>query len=402
MTLFSGLWMIVLLFAGIYVLIDAIAHRHRLFALFSVLHVITCYLTVQKMIDIAMNGSLTSRVFGPIAAITVITAVMITIMYIWRTRNVSILSIKEGIDSLSDGLCYYYRDGRVKLVNPAMNSIAKDLIGQSVTDGRVLQDAVAASKDNMVRTNDGSIYRVIVNEKEFLKEPVIEMIASDITDEYVIREKLRERKSYLEHQRRRLMEVNESITDLTIEKEILQAKINIHDDLGKTLVMIRSYYAGTTSKEELLSVFDRGISLMDSPAAVKRQDDYAAVLKAAADVGIKVIINGQLPVSGDDAYVVSAAMRECITNTFRHADGDELTIDVTTNDHRDTVVTFTNNGKPPEGEIKETGGLGHLRVIAGQRGADMTVESSPRFVLKLTLLGVGRDGSFDTKGKYHD
>ena len=391
MNLLCGTWMLALLFAGIYVLIDAIGHRHKLFAAFSAMHVITCYFMVQQMIEAVKNGSLTSGIFLPLAVISIITGVMITIMYIWRTRNVSILSIKEGIDALSDGLCYYYRDGRVKLVNPAMNMIAKDLIGQSVTDGRVLQDAVAACKDKIIRTNDGSIYRMISSEKDFLREPVIELIASDITDEYELREKLRERKSYLEGQRRRLMEVNDSITDLTIEKEILRTKIGIHDDLGKTLVTIRSYFAGTTSKEKLLSVFDRGISLMDSPGTGKRRDDYAAVLKAAADVGINVIINGQLPAGGYDAYVVSAAMRECITNTLRHANGDELTIDVTSNKHGETTVTFTNNGKPPEGEIKETGGLSYLRGIAVQRGADMTIESTPRFVLKLTLLGIRDD-----------
>ncbi len=391
MNLLFGTWMLALLFAGIYILIDAIWSRHKLFALFSALHVITCYLMVQQMIEAAKNGSLTLEIFLPLTVISIITAAMITIMYIWRTRNISILSIKEGIDALSDGLCYYYRDGRVKLVNPAMNAIAKDLIGQSVTDGRVLKDAVG--KDNIVRTKDGSIYRITGSEKDFLREPVIELIASNITDEYELREKLRERKSYLEGQRRRLMEVNDSITDLTIEKEILRTKIGIHDDLGKTLVTIRSYFAGTTSKEELLSVFDKGISLMDSPGTGRRRDDYAAVLKAAQDVGINVIINGQLPAGGDDAYVVSAAMRECITNTFRHAKGDELTIDVTSNEHGETTVTFTNNGKPPEGKIQETGGLSHLRGIAIQRGADMTIESTPRFVLKLTLLGIRDENS---------
>ena len=128
MNLLFGTWMLALLFAGIYILIDAIWSRHKLFALFSALHVITCYLMVQQMIEAAKNGSLTLEIFLPLTVISIITAAMITIMYIWRTRNISILSIKEGIDALSDGLCYYYRDGRVKLVNPAMKAIAKDLI----------------------------------------------------------------------------------------------------------------------------------------------------------------------------------------------------------------------------------------------------------------------------------
>ncbi len=388
MTLFVGVWMIFLLFSGIYVLIDAAWNGHKRLCVFMTLDILICYMSLQQMMVAGGDGPIPSVVFVPLIIMSIITAFVIFIMFIWRSRNVSLLSIKEGLDMLSDGLCYYYSDGRVKLVNPAMNVIAKDLIGRSVTDGRVLWDAVREKKDHIVYLEDGSVYRFIRSEKDFLDEPVIELVASDITDEYGLREKLHERKKYLEGQRRRLTEVNDSITDLTIEKEILQTKINIHDDLGKTLVAIRSYLAGRTSKEELFAMFDTGLSIMGSPTdGLKKRDDYSAVLKAADDVGIKVTITGELPGDSDNAFIIAAAMRECITNTFRHAEGDELYVNVSTNEHDETLVRFTNNGKPPAGEIKETGGLGHLRHIAQQRGADMKIVSAPEFILEITLLG---------------
>lgn len=388
MTLFFGVWMMLLLFSGIYVLIDAALNSHKRLCILMTLHVLVCYMSLQQMIKVAQNGPVLFAAILPLVVISIVTAVVIIIMFIWRSRNVSLISIKEGLDMLSDGLCYYYRDGRVKFVNPAMNVIARDLIGHSVTDGRALWDAVSEKKNHIVHLGDGSVYRFVRSEKDFLDEPVIELVASDITDEYALSKKLQVRKTYLEGQRRRLLEVNDSITDLTIEKEILQTKINIHDDLGKTLVAIRSHLAGRLSKEELFAMFDTGLSLMASPPeGFGKRDDYAAVLKAADDVGIKVIISGQLPADPDNTYIVAAAMSECITNTFRHAEGDELCVDISKNEHDETIVRFTNNGKPPAGEIKETGGLGHLRHIAEQRGADMKVVSTPEFVLEITLLG---------------
>ena len=180
--------------------------------------------------------------------------------------------------------------------------------------------------------------------------------------------------------------MNERITDLTIEKEILQAKINIHDDLGKSLIAVRQYLSGNIDREELLSTVDRNIRLLDAQGSPDAVDDYAAVMRAAKDVGIGIDITGELPDDPDSRQIVSAALRECITNTFRHAGGDILFVNIIRDDGCGIVVEFTNNGADPEGEIKESGGLKSLRDLAEQKGVQMTVVSRPHFLLRLELL----------------
>ena len=64
----------------------------------------------------------------------------------------------------------------------------------------------------------------------------------------------------------------------------------------------------------------------------------------------------------------------------------ELTVDITDEDGIVTVV-FTNDGKPPEGEISESGGLKSLRSTVEQFRGEMEIASEPRFMLTIRVSG---------------
>lgn len=49
------------------------------------------------------------------------------------------------------------------------------------------------------------------------------------------------------------------------------------------------------------------------------------------------------------------------------------------------AVTLTNNGRQPEQDIKEGGGLSSLRTMAENADGQMTVESVPKFSLTITV-----------------
>jgi signal transduction histidine kinase len=51
----------------------------------------------------------------------------------------------------------------------------------------------------------------------------------------------------------------------------------------------------------------------------------------------------------------------------------------------DKEIVITNNGKPPKGEIAESGGLLSLRRSAEEAGGTMTVQSQPEFKLTIQL-----------------
>ena len=86
----------------------------------------------------------------------------------------------------------------------------------------------------------------------------------------------------------------------------------------------------------------------------------------------------------ENARLMIAAMRECATNTVRHAGGSEMTVRLTRTQKADIAV-ITNNGKPPEGGIVEGGGLSGLRRSVENRHGTMEVRGEPAFRLSIVL-----------------
>ena len=88
------------------------------------------------------------------------------------------------------------------------------------------------------------------------------------------------------------------------------------------------------------------------------------------------------------AYILTCAVRECVTNAVRYAGATQLYAEFNETGSESTV-TVTNNGRQPDSEIVEGGGLSTLRRRVERAGGTMTVQSRPRF--QLTVI-VSKEG----------
>ena len=104
----------------------------------------------------------------------------------------------------------------------------------------------------------------------------------------------------------------------------------------------------------------------------------------AARLRVALLVTGALPQTEPQKHIVAVAIHECMTNTVRHAHGDELQIRVVEGEER-MIVTFTNNGEAPAGEVEEKGGLSSLRELTEKAGGTMTVCTGPSFAIRLEL-----------------
>ena len=91
-----------------------------------------------------------------------------------------------------------------------------------------------------------------------------------------------------------------------------------------------------------------------------------------------------VPEDEREGAVIIAAVHECLTNTVKHAKGNELFLKLRA---RDTSLTveLTNNGLPPAAEIRETGGLMNLRRKVEAAGGTMETREKPNFLLRIEL-----------------
>jgi len=175
-------------------------------------------------------------------------------------------------------------------------------------------------------------------------------------------------------------ELGRLITAYTIEKEQLDARIRLHDDLGKMLLLAKRYIQGKGDRASMLAVWQSSRRLLETDTKDPAEDGYAYMRVVAQDVGIRLNIQGELPQDPALSELVVTAIHECLTNTIRHARGEELNVV-----SREGRIEITNDGIPPAQPIAESGGLGMLRRKAEAMGVEMKIDSVPGFRLTLTL-----------------
>ena len=331
-------------------------------------------------------------------------------------------SVKESLDALPDGVCFFSEDGRILLSNRRMQHISSDITGIGILNGEKLWRCIEeksvktdVSDGLVIFTSDSKVWNVRRSEIEAEGNRINEIVALDVTEQYELRRELEERNERLNSVNERLRIFSRDMSRLTAEKELLDAKIKVHDDLGRSLLAFRAYLTAEPSKRDrskLLPLWRYVISVMKKETAPS--EEWDAIEKTAESLHIQIEINGDLPagladlpVSGEVRSAIMAAIRECLTNTARHARGDRLFVLIKCGveqgaDHASTSgnpsasgtapcddaphgirIEITNNGRAPLVPIQEAGGLSNLRHMVERAGGIMTIESSPQFLLRL-------------------
>ena len=304
-----------------------------------------------------------------------------------RDRSLTLMSVKECMDELPVGICFYWDGGLTKLTNRRMNSIACKLTGSGIMDADEFQKIVfSGKKAPIIRTEDGAAYSFVHREDTLGGRTIHELLAFDVTQKYRLTEELREKQNKVQKINRRLKALNTSIQYIIMDRETLQIKIHIHDSFGKMLLMTRHYLADLehTDTKEMLSLWRRNIALLKNEERESWQETCFFSLTHADSLGIRIELSGELPEDETLISVADTAITVHVTNVLRHAEGDTAYISIGKTPEG-YVMRFTNNGTPPCEPVKETGGLANLRRLTEKIGGTMTINSSPQFEMILHL-----------------
>ena len=319
--------------------------------------------------------------------------------YIWirNKRSVTPLAIKEAVDTLPVGLAFYEDSGLVRLSNIQINRLAATLSGHSLRNGNEFWDNLTKNDDwNVQNLADGTMLISLRDGVTYvLKRDTIlskgnriwTLSAHDVTQEYMLNLELEQKKTMVSEFNHRLKELGSHITAMTIEKEILESKIRVHDGWAGCLMRARQYLEdkGTVTADEVLSSWKN--NLFQHEASKKEENinsRYDEIFESAKVLGIKINISGHLPENERNAKIVLQAMTTCLSNTACHTDGSNLFIDIQESAEK-FLIRFTDDGTAPVKEIKETGGLSNLRRSVERMGGIMTIEHDPRFALNIEL-----------------
>lgn len=313
----------------------------------------------------------------------------------WHNEHISGMSVKEAFDKLPSGLMFYGPGGIPIMVNNEMQELARNILNGPVTDARIFwnrlvesaPDNIGADENNLiVKVTDGRVFSVKRNVLNIQGNEVFELTAVDISREYELTEELEVRRDKARVLNTRLKALMGTIEYVTMNRELLQLKTALHDNIGQSILIAKRYlYApASVDKKRMLDFWSDNIKHLTNDEPEEWELPYYVISREADRLGIKLDITGELPDDPELIPIVDAAISVHIGNTLKHADGTKASI-TTRKTENHYIISFTNDGKRPEGKITEGGGLTNLRREVESVGGRMEVLSTPGYMLRIIL-----------------
>lgn len=313
----------------------------------------------------------------------------------WKRNHISQTSVKESIDNLPSGLAFYENDGNCLLVNHTMNRISSCLTGHAVLDGRELE---RVCRDNdMLIDMGGMKYQIVHRHIPYNKGSIHELVADDVTELHQKTEALSMSNAELAEMAGKMKKYSLYIDESVHNQEILQAKVNIHDEMNRLLLATDNAASGNASEEDLkkiLFTWKNNALLLCKEADIAPTSNTRQDLETLANIiGIKIEWDGRIKTR--DSRVLQLfefATREALNNAAKHAKADCLNVIIRESEDL-LCVTYTNNGICSDNEVRPAGGLKNLLTLLERAGGDMSVKSTPVYTLMITIPKGGKENA---------
>ena len=390
------------------VLMELINGKHGLIRIFlMMLHLLIAFFLLVFLLDYSYNTLIKNRIeilpafefkllilpwlLYMIIEFYLAIVVCLNVSFLHKIRKSHLTSdaIRQAVDRLPTALMISEADGTVLLANLKMSDLCQKLTGELLSDAkRFWNHIINSSVDLLIHTNDKETWQFSREKLNLDGQEYDQIVAADMTKQYRITQELSQKNQYLREVQGKLTELAEKERNLAAEREIMNARMTVHNRMGAVLLSGKYYldHPENVKEEELLQLLKFSNSFLIDEAEEKENDiDPLKEAQQTADrIGVKVTISGESLLNKETRNIIAQAIDQCATNTVRHAAGDLLDVVIRENDS-EINVSFTNNGDPPQKEITETGGLAVLRKSVESAGGSMNIQSQPTFLLDISF-----------------
>ena len=292
-------------------------------------------------------------------------------------------TIKLYLDKIPCGICCWRESGRVLFSNICMNSLCLEVTGNTLLNGNQFSEAVSGK----IITVKDKVWRFVGREIYSDGEQLYEMIASDITAEYAKTQALEKDKAEISNLNKELWEYYLSIDESVQHQEILQAKMNIHDEMNRLMLStVAVNKDDTEALNNIFSLWEQNALLLCMEADKKsttRTDDIDSLANA---LGVNLVWENALPaqISDKNYELFLFTAQEAVINAVKHAHAKEIRISFEESGQT-LICRFSNDGEIPESDIHFAGGLANLALLAQKQGASVQSETGDKFSLILKI-----------------
>lgn len=311
-----------------------------------------------------------------------------------RRATLTRSAIKESLDHLTTGLCFYAENGRVLLVNHQMVRLCHTMLGSDLQNAALMWEALndGALQPGVTRLDMGNQPSFRLPDQmvwTFSREELqgfYQITAANTTRLHDLTEDLKQKNTALAALHLRLKNYERNVEALSRAREQLHAKSRIHSELGQALLTTRRYLTDSASQQPVpLNVWKRSLEILRMAAdSTTEPSSLQMLIQTANASGVSVEVNGQIPAQEEVAHLFTEAAAEALTNAVRHADARTLFVTFSETESR-YMVSFQNDGRLPEGPIAEGGGLGNLRRKVESSGGAMCISCHPAYTLTISV-----------------
>lgn len=418
------LWTLLLNGLSLWNILQSLAQKKKSYAAGSAVTLVLSYLMLQAALDYGTRNQFGVSGLGTLLgqakalwwliAILCLTGVCVflTVFYArWGKSHVTVMSVKDGMDKLQAGLCYWKENGQIILSNRKMNALCLELTGESLLNGSLFYRMVLErGEGERITMLDGTIRQFRHGMVNFHGERIHELISTDVTEFCQKNEELRQEAESLRKMNEKLQRYHQNIEEMVRQQEILQAKERIHDEMNK-LMLLTSVHADEISvrRDESTGAAKESTGKTEESApgeldkAFLAWKDHVRLLdgsagRASADPGmtdlerlaklldIQMIISDDAvsKLSPEHGEILRITLSEAMANAIKHAQAKKVEVSVFRDDQR-VEILITNDGFVPEGPVTEGGGLSNVRRRVEMAGGRLEILWEGGFALKMIL-----------------
>ena len=217
--------------------------------------------------------------------------------------------IKESFDSLPIAVCFFDKNGVVRLINHRMLAVASQLRKGGIQTLAELHDALR-SPPPTVRCLDPQLYIFRFSdgtELRFAEESIktaagltyTQVTAADVTELMWRQKHLQEESAKLAEANERMRRLFEQMPEIIRQEETLAMKLRVHDDIGHSILAVRRALIRRAGLEELrasAALWEQSIAVLyRSNRITASPEPMKVAVRRAAEMGVRVLTEVKPP-----------------------------------------------------------------------------------------------------------
>lgn len=397
--------MIILVISVKNVVMTANNRIHSYYFVFALGIFILSFIPVQILAEIGRERFYLSKHFLKLPIhflylynILICTLEIILIMEFSKRQKKSIgkNSIKESMDNLPNGICFSKLDGTPLLVNRIMQDISYEVFGkmlvndlvcaENIKNNKIIPNIKILQREPLVLESLGQIWQI----KIFYHCLVKETIAYNITLEWSLYQEIEKKTKQIKKINESLRDYQKNVGEYTRQKEILKAKIKIHDKIGQSLIYFKRYLenADKTKKErdKLIKLWMESLLILEeNNESPKNESRFEKLISTAKDIGVDVHVNGKTPSNENDWILLVDIVHEALNNAIRHGQAKNIWINLYEDEFR-IHCKIENDGLKAYEPIVKKGGLKNIRQRLDSFDGTIKINTEQNFKLEISWI----------------